>query len=102
MVRARAGGTGSQFNMGEMTVTRCAVQMDGSTDIGFGYVAGRSPRKSELVAALDALLQDSGRGEELMAKHVLPLEAAQAARRRSAAGKIAKTKVEFFTMARGG
>ena len=28
MVRARAGGTGAQFNLGEMSVTRCAVVLD--------------------------------------------------------------------------
>ncbi len=25
MLRARGGGTGAQFNLGEMTITRCAV-----------------------------------------------------------------------------
>ena len=28
MVRGRAGGTGTRFNVGEMTVTRCAVQLE--------------------------------------------------------------------------
>src|SRR3546814_2959337 len=29
MVRARAGGTGEQFNLGQMTVTRCALKLAG-------------------------------------------------------------------------
>ncbi len=28
MVRGRAGGTGQRFNLGEMTVTRCAVALE--------------------------------------------------------------------------
>lgn len=28
MVRARAGGTGQRFNLGEITVTRCVVRTD--------------------------------------------------------------------------
>src|ERR687891_2822991 len=60
MARGRAGGTGQRFNLGEITVTRCAVQSaDGY--IGHGYVAGRDKRKAELVASFDALLQAPAR-----------------------------------------
>ena len=35
MVRARAGGSGEKFNLGEMTVTRCAIRLaGGETGIG--------------------------------------------------------------------
>src|SRR4051794_4784133 len=58
MVRGRAGGTGCRFNLGEMTVTRCAVRIVGDRDgdggggtVGHGYVQGRDRRKAELVAA---------------------------------------------------
>src|SRR5262249_40898887 len=37
MVRGRIGGDGAPFNLGEATVTRCAVQL-ASGEIGFGYV----------------------------------------------------------------
>lgn len=57
MVRGRIGGTGGPFNLGEMTVTRCAVQLDGGGAPGIGYVAGRDSRHAELAALLDALLQ---------------------------------------------
>src|SRR3546814_17158655 len=29
MVRARAGGSGAQFNLGQITVTRCALRLTG-------------------------------------------------------------------------
>ena len=57
MVRGRAGGTGAPFNLGEMTVTRCAVALD-TGETGFGYVAGRAQRHAELAALFDALLQE--------------------------------------------
>src|SRR5262249_60597827 len=43
MVRARAGGSGAPFNLGEMTVTRCTVDLP-SGMAGHGYVAGRNVR----------------------------------------------------------
>jgi alpha-D-ribose 1-methylphosphonate 5-triphosphate synthase subunit PhnG len=65
MVRGRIAGTGQPFNLGEMTMTRAAVQLlaaaGGASHTGFGHVAGRSRRRAELVALFDALLQDSAR-----------------------------------------
>ncbi|HUN51323.1 MAG TPA: phosphonate C-P lyase system protein PhnG [Candidatus Sulfotelmatobacter sp.] len=99
MVRGRVGGTGNPFNLGEMTVTRCAVQLaDGS--IGHAYVGGRRPRQAELAAVADALLQDATRRPALLQQLIAPLAAAAAERHRVAAEKAAATKVEFFTVAR--
>jgi alpha-D-ribose 1-methylphosphonate 5-triphosphate synthase subunit PhnG len=100
MARGRAGGTGQRFNLGEITVTRCAVQSaDGH--IGHGYVAGRDRRKAELVASFDALLQAEGRRTTLLERVVEPLANAQAEARAATARKAAATRVEFFTMVRG-
>ena len=100
MARGRAGGTGQRFNLGEITVTRCAVQSaDGH--IGHGYVAGRDKRKAELVASFDALLQAQSRRAALLERVVEPLAAAQAAARAATARKAAATRVEFFTLVRG-
>jgi alpha-D-ribose 1-methylphosphonate 5-triphosphate synthase subunit PhnG len=100
MARGRAGGTGQRFNLGEVTVTRCAVQSpDGH--IGHGYVAGRDKRKAELVASFDALLQAPERRSTLLACLVEPLAAAQAEAQATTARKAAATRVEFFTMVRG-
>jgi len=100
MARGRAGGTGQRFNLGEITVTRCAVRSaDGL--IGHGYVAGRDRRKAELVASFDALLQAPGRRPMLLERVVEPLAAVQAEARAATARKAAATRVEFFTMVRG-
>ena len=57
MVQGRAGGTGAPFNLGEMTVTRCSVELPDGT-VGHAYVAGRDARHAETAAVLDALLQE--------------------------------------------
>jgi alpha-D-ribose 1-methylphosphonate 5-triphosphate synthase subunit PhnG len=100
MVRGRAGGTGTRFNLGEMTVTRCTVQLEDGT-LGHAWVGGRDERHAELAAALDALLQDPARTAALHAGVVEPLVRAQDDRRRAAAARAAASRVEFFTMVRG-
>lgn len=100
MVRGRTGGTGTRFNLGEMTVTRCAVQLEGGA-VGVAYVRGRDRRHAELAALLDALLQDPERRDALERALVAPLAAAEAARRQAAAERVAPSRVEFFTMVRG-
>lgn len=97
MVRGRAGGTGRRFNLGEMTVTRCAVRLEDGT-VGYGYVAGRSPRHAELAAAFDALML---RRDASAAAAVDALARAREARRNATAAKTASTKVDFFTVVRG-
>ncbi|MCP5419325.1 MAG: phosphonate C-P lyase system protein PhnG [Gammaproteobacteria bacterium] len=99
-VRARAGGTGLRFNLGEMTMTRCVVRLRDGTS-GYAYVAGRNRRHAELAAALDALLQDPAHRDHLQATVLQPLvEKLQVLRQRRAA-KVAATQVDFFTLARG-
>ncbi len=98
MVRGRAGGDGGPFNLGEMTVTRCAVRLDDGA-VGHAYLAGRDARAAELAAALDAALQDPARRPSLMRDVIEPLAAEQAAARDATARKAAATRVRFFTMA---
>ncbi len=99
MVRARAGGSGDRFNLGEMTLTRCTIRMG---DIhGVAYVAGRDRRHAELAALFDALLQQPDRHHELMTSVVWPLRREQRARQQAASRKANATKVQFFTMTRG-
>lgn len=100
MVRGRAGGTGMRFNLGEMTVTRCVVQIsDGH--IGHAYVAGSDHRHAELAAVFDALLQDPSRRPELESSLIAPWEQAIEASHAARWSKVAPTKVDFFTMVRG-
>ena len=100
MVRARMGGNGRRFNLGEMTVTRCTVSLESGLS-GTGYVAGRSPRRAELVAILDALLQDDEHNALIKEKLIRPLAAGQARAREEESRRTAATKVDFFTMVRG-
>ncbi|MDY6841482.1 MAG: phosphonate C-P lyase system protein PhnG [Pseudomonadota bacterium] len=97
MVRGRTGGTGNSFNLGEMTMSRCVVELAGGT-LGFGYVQGRSRRHAELAAVFDALLQlDDGLQRTL----IEPLHAQWLAARREQSRKAAATRVNFMTMVRG-
>ncbi len=97
MVRGRAGGDGDAFNLGEMTVTRCAMRL--GANIGHAYVAGRDHTKARLAALLDAALQDAALHDAFMQAVVEPLAAAQQAARAAEARKAAATRVDFFTMA---
>lgn len=99
MVRGRTGATGAPFNLGEMTVTRCAVQLaDGP--IGHGYVQGRDKTHARLAALIDGLMQTQA-AEAVQAAILAPLAAAKAQDKATRAAKAAATKVEFFTLVRG-
>ncbi|MBC7133936.1 Alpha-D-ribose 1-methylphosphonate 5-triphosphate synthase subunit PhnG [Pseudoruegeria aquimaris] len=99
MVRGRAGATGQPFNLGEMTVTRCALRLCGG-EVGHAYVQGRRKADAEAAALVDALMQSPA--ADAVRRHVLePLEAEARAAQAARAAKAAATKVEFFTMARG-
>ncbi|HTJ55998.1 MAG TPA: phosphonate C-P lyase system protein PhnG [Devosiaceae bacterium] len=100
MVRGRAGGTGNAFNLGEMTVTRCALRLADGT-VGQGYVQGRDRKHSELAARLDALLQLEAHRDGLLAQVIEPLRRTEEERRLERSRKAASTKVEFFTLVRG-
>lgn len=100
MVRARSGGTGARFNLGEMTVTRCAVTLDGGV-VGVAYVQGRSLRHAEQAAVADALLQRPDWHDTVQAQLIEPLARAHADKVERQARVAAQTKVEFFTMVRG-
>ncbi|ESA35566.1 phosphonate c-p lyase system protein [Leptolyngbya sp. Heron Island J] len=99
MVRARAEGTGQPFNLGEITLTRCVVQLGELT--GFGYVAGRSKRHAELAALCDGLLQHPDWHTQVQMQVITPLYAAAQAKREQDAAEVESTRVNFFTMLRG-
>jgi len=100
MLRGRVGGTGDAFNLGEATVTRCAVRV-GAGALGVGYTLGRDRRKAELVALFDALLQDETRQARLLRELITPMQQGQAAGRAATSRSAAASKVEFFTFVRG-
>jgi alpha-D-ribose 1-methylphosphonate 5-triphosphate synthase subunit PhnG len=97
MVRGRQGSDGAPFNLGEMTVTRCAVQLEDGT-VGHAYVGGRDGQHAELAALADALLQDAVRHDSIQAAVIAPLAAEQAEAAARDARRAAATKVDFLTM----
>lgn len=98
MLRGRVGGTGGAFNMGEATLTRCAIRLDDGT-VGHGFVMGRSSDHALRAALCDALLQ--GKDSDLGSAVIVPLAEERNRRERDLALKNAATKVDFFTMVRG-
>jgi alpha-D-ribose 1-methylphosphonate 5-triphosphate synthase subunit PhnG len=98
-VRGRVNGSGDPFNLGEMTVTRCALQLDagqvGQRYVGLGYVAGRHKRHAALAALFDALLQQGGTLAEQLLRTVAELDAKRRARHRHDAAMAATSKVDF-------
>lgn len=100
LVRARSGGTGGRFNMGEMTLTRCAIRLDSGLS-GFSWVAGRDRRHAELAALFDALMQDPALHDTLERTLITPSEQRRDAAAATVAAKAAATRVDFFTLVRG-
>jgi alpha-D-ribose 1-methylphosphonate 5-triphosphate synthase subunit PhnG len=100
MLRGRAGGSGEAFNLGEASVTRCALRF-GSGPLGVGYTLGRDRPKAELIATFDALLQDPLHHAQLFVTVIEPLAASQAQAREAASRAAAESRVEFFTFVRG-
>lgn len=103
MVQGRAGGTGERFNLGEVTVTRCALRLAQAADdapVGVAYVLGRNHRQAHMAAVADALLQDPAQRADLevtllapVRRHLLHQQAQRHARAQT-------TKVDFLTVAR--
>ncbi|MFV0293257.1 MAG: phosphonate C-P lyase system protein PhnG [Paracoccus sp. (in: a-proteobacteria)] len=99
MMRGRAGGTGTVFNFGEMTVTRTSVRLKSSGTVGHGYVQGCDKDHARRAALADALAQDDpSRIESII---LTPLRTEEVARRTATAAEAARTRVEFFTLVRG-
>ena len=100
MLRGKAGGVGTTFNFGEMTLTRATVRLDSGIS-GVAYVQGRSTSKAEQSAVLDAMLQDQRYSDNVLKTVIKPLEKFITREKVSSSRKVANTKVEFFTMVRG-
>lgn len=104
MVRARIGGGGERFNLGEATVTRATVRLHGeplaADAVGTCYVLGTDLEHARLAAIFDALLADSGLRERVLAEVVAPLEQTRADGDRMRSAEARSTVVDFFSVAR--
>ncbi|PSH56497.1 phosphonate C-P lyase system protein PhnG [Phyllobacterium sophorae] len=92
-VRGRASRTGSLFELGEMTVTRCSVEVDGVR--GYSYVAGRNKRHAALAAVFDALAESDGLNRSQIERILADLQAKLDRRR---AGKIARANTSVVDL----
>lgn len=109
MVRGRTEGMGQPFNLGEMTLTRCVIQLslvvkdqNGDDSVsGFGYVAGRSQRHAELAAVCDALLRHQGWQSKVQTQVIEPLQIATDEKRAFETAEVESTRVNFFSLLRG-
>ena len=100
MGRARSGNGGNRFNLGEATVTRCALRlaMDGTAAVGIGYVLGRDAQRAEWTAGLDALLQLPRQQALLLQTVIAPLAAAAAELERRQQARTDTSRVRFYTL----
>ncbi len=103
MVQGRVGGTGERFNLGEVTVTRCALRLavvqDGAP-VGVAYVLGRSHRQAQMAALADALLQDPAQRAELELTLLAPVRAHLLRQQAQRHQRAQTSKVDFLTVAR--
>lgn len=97
MLRGRMGATGNAFNLGEATVTRCALVRPSGIE-GHAYIMGRNAAHASRAALCDALFQES---PAEMAPILTALEKALIETHQTTAAKAAATKVDFFTLVRG-
>ena len=110
MVQGRVGGAGEKFNLGEMTVTRCALRLAAvantsdpaikDTPVGVAYVMGRNHRHAQLAAVADALLQIPAEWSVLEQRLLAPLRAHVQAGQTRRHAQAQTTKVDFLTVAR--
>jgi alpha-D-ribose 1-methylphosphonate 5-triphosphate synthase subunit PhnG len=100
MVQGKTDGTGTPFCIGEMTVTRCMVQVMDQVQ-GYAMVPGSDPDHARLAALFDALLQVPAFHDSLMTTLIQTLETKADQRRQALARDVADTTVEFFTLTRG-
>jgi alpha-D-ribose 1-methylphosphonate 5-triphosphate synthase subunit PhnG len=100
LLRARLDGDGPGFHCGEMTVTRCAIELEDGR-IGIAYVPGCSSDHAMMAAVLDALLQRED-APGLRARQILnSLHAVLTARRAKVTAKTEATRVDFSMTAIG-
>lgn len=104
MVQGRAGATGERFNLGEVTVTRCALRLSSdhknAAPVGVAYVLGRSHRQAQLAAMADALLQDPVHHQSLLSGLLVSVRQQLQQTSADRYSRAQSTKVEFFTVAR--
>ena len=97
MVQARADGDSARFNLGEVGVSKCVLQVLGQY-MGYGMVVGNSDEHAELAALFDGLLQAPQYHDDLKKNLIKGLAKKQKQKDQASRKETAQTKVEFFTL----
>lgn len=100
MAVARTETTGEPFNLGEVSVTRCALRLE-SGETGFGYSMGSDTEQVLHIALIDALAQVDDNFDTLSAEVINPLKQKIADRQKRQKALTDTTKVDFLTITRG-
>lgn len=99
-LQGRMETTGQRFMVGDMTVTRAALQLkDGIC--GYSYIVGRDKPHAERCAFIDALLQTQSAFNPLWKRLVSPLAKQLQAEHDQQRREVAASRVNFFTLVRG-
>jgi alpha-D-ribose 1-methylphosphonate 5-triphosphate synthase subunit PhnG len=100
MAVARTETTGDPFNLGEVSVTRCALRLE-SGETGFGYSMGSDKEQVLHIALIDALAQVEGNFDQLTIEVITPLKQKITDRQKRQKALADTTKVDFVTIIRG-
>ncbi|MFT6303918.1 MAG: alpha-D-ribose 1-methylphosphonate 5-triphosphate synthase subunit PhnG [Pseudomonadales bacterium] len=100
MAVARTETTGEPFNLGEVSVTRCALRLE-SGETGVGYSMGSDKDQVLHIALIDALAQVGQDFETLSTDVINPLKQKIADRQKRQKAQTDTTKVDFLTIIRG-
>jgi alpha-D-ribose 1-methylphosphonate 5-triphosphate synthase subunit PhnG len=103
MIQGRIGGNGDKFNIGEVTVTRCALRLlnaDKQSPVGVSYVLGRDHQHARLAAIADAMLQEPEQYATLEISLLAPIREHLQTLKAQRHEKAQSTKVDFLTVAR--
>jgi len=99
-LQGRMEVTGQRFMLGDMTVTRAAVEVsDGVT--GYSYIIGRDKTKAELCAFIDALLQKEAHCAQILTMVIEPLAQRLQEIWHKQRQDVAPSKVDFYNLVRG-
>lgn len=105
MAVGRVGSTGEPFNVGEITVTRCALKLDCGI-VGVGYLRGRNEEHATIMALIDGLAQKHQASEKIADKNRYLkladiLQKVLSQKKQAKRRVVEPSKVDFFTMVRG-
>ncbi|MET4279755.1 MULTISPECIES: phosphonate C-P lyase system protein PhnG [unclassified Bradyrhizobium] len=101
MLRGAVGRTGTVFNLGEATVTRCTLQIE-TGEIGIAYVLGRNKRHAALAAVFDGLMQrDQANGAGAIGPILAAIDRCVRQAERATRREAQRSKVDFFMLGQG-